>query len=102
MARAAFSRPSSDLRRFEVINKQIRKARGIITELQGTLNHDVDEEFAATMHRLYDYYNRRLFEANLKKNEEPIEEVERLLGELRGAWAEALRKPQPLPTGRAA
>ena len=102
-ARAGFARPASDIKRFEVINRGIRKARDIIAELQSTLNFDVDNEFATTMHRLYDYYNRRLFEANVQKVEAPVIEIEKLLGELRDAWAEMLRKPQQVPpAGRAA
>jgi flagellar protein FliS len=49
-------------------------------------------EFAQTMNRLYDYYNRRLFEANLRKQPDPVREVEGLLREVRNAWAEMLGK----------
>lgn len=94
LAREAFSRPSQDLRRYEDINKQLRKARSIISELQGSLNHEAGEEFAGVMYRLYDYYNRRLQEANVSKKVEPVVEVEKLLSEVRNAWAEMLRKPQ--------
>jgi flagellar protein FliS len=44
------------------------------------------------MDRLYEYYNRRLFEANLRKQVDPVIEVERLLGEVRTAWAQMLRE----------
>ena len=94
MGRKAFERPPQDLKRYEVINRHLRKARKIIAELQSTLNFDADEEFASLMHRLYDYYNRRLLEANLQKQVEPLIEVEGLLGEVRDAWREMLRKPQ--------
>jgi flagellar secretion chaperone FliS len=49
------------------------------------------------MNRLYDYYNRRLIEANVTKKVEPVLEVERLLGEVRGAWAEMLRNADNAP-----
>jgi len=91
-AREAFGRPASDLRRFEVINRHLQKVQQIINQLQGTLNHEAgDGQFAREMNRLYDYYTRRLFEANLTKKVEPVVEVEQLLGEVRGAWAEMLR-----------
>jgi flagellar protein FliS len=90
IARAAFDRPTKDLGRFQTINHQLGKARKIITELQGRLNFEAGREFAEQMHSLYDYYNRRLLEANLNKDVEPILEVERLLGEIRNAWAEML------------
>ena len=44
--------------------------------------------------RLYDYFYRRLQEANLKKNKPPIEEVIQHLRDLRESWAEMLRRGQ--------
>lgn len=100
IARTACDDPNGDPRRFEVINTQLVKAQKIIAELQGTLNLEAGGEFARTMYRLYDYYDRRLVEANMKKQSAPIAEVERLLGEVRTAWAEMLRdkdKAAPAP-----
>jgi flagellar secretion chaperone FliS len=91
LAREGFARPPEDYRRIETINQQLIKAQAIINELQDTLNLEAGGEFAATLKRLYEYYNRRLTEANLRKQVEPVLEVERLIGELRGAWAEMLR-----------
>jgi flagellar secretion chaperone FliS len=42
------------------------------------------------MDRIYNYHNRRRFEANLRKQVEPVIEVERLVRELRDAWAQML------------
>lgn len=95
VAREACERPASDPRRIEVANHQLLKAQNIIAELQGSLNLNAgDGQFAREMHRLYDYYNRRLIEANLRKDPAPIIEVERLLGEVREAWAEMLRSQE--------
>ena len=77
-------------RRIEVINTQLLKAQAILTELQSGLNMEAGGEFARTMHRLYDYHNRRLMEANLRKQVEPVIEVEKLVRELRDAWAQML------------
>jgi len=95
LARAALERNDDDPRRLEVVNTQLIKAQAIIGELQDTLNHEAGGEFAATMHRLYDYYNRRLLEANLRKQAAPVAEVERLLREVRDAWADMLHKQDP-------
>ena len=92
VARTACDDPAGDPRRFEVIHTQLTKAQKIIAELQGTLNLEAGGEFARTMYRLYDYYDRRLTEANMKKQSAPIAEVERLLGEVRNAWSEMLRE----------
>jgi len=93
IARDAFSLPPEDMRRIAVINQQLIKTQNIITQLQATLNLDAgDGKFAHEMHRLYDYYMRRLMEANLRKDVGPVIEVERLLGEVRNAWDEMLKQ----------
>ncbi len=92
IAREAFDRPPSDFKRFEVINNHLVKAQRILAELQGGLDMEQGGEFAQTMHRLYSYHIRRLFEANMKKQVEPVVEVERLVREIRDAWAEMLSR----------
>ena len=94
IARKACDEAPSDPRQYEVVNAQIVKAQKIIAELQGTLNLEAGGEFARTMYQLYDYYDRRLLEANLRKQTAPIAEVERLLGEVRNAWSEMLRSQE--------
>jgi flagellar protein FliS len=92
-AREACARPETDVRRYEIANAQLLKAQNIIAELQDTLNPAAgDGQFVREMQRLYDYYSRKLVEANLRKDPAPILEVERLFGEVRDAWAEMLRK----------
>jgi len=90
LAREAFARPEDEPRRIATINEQLLKAQAIINELQSGLNLEAGGEFARTMHRLYDYHNRRLLEANIRKREEPVIEVENLVRELRDAWAQML------------
>ena len=90
IAREAFSTPAEDPRRIEVINHQLLKAQTILAELQSGLNMEAGGEFALTMDRLYAYHTRRLFEANIRKQVEPVIEVERLVLELRDAWAKML------------
>jgi len=89
LSREAFA-ATDDPRRIETINTQLLKAQAILTELQNGLNMEAGGEFALTMHRLYDYHNRRLLEANIRKQVEPVLEVERLVRELRDAWAQML------------
>lgn len=94
IARKACEEVKTNPRNIEVVNTQLVKAQRIIAELQGTLNLEAGGEFARTMHRLYDYYDRRLMEANLRKEPAPIAEVERLLGEVRNAWADMLHQQE--------
>lgn len=97
LARDGFQRADEDPRRIEVINHQLLKAQAILAELQTGLNLEAGGDFAQTMYRLYDYHNRRLLEANLRKQVEPVIEVERLVRELRDAWAQMLTQSD---TGR--
>lgn len=90
LAREEFNAPAENPRRIETINQQLLKAQAILTELQNGLNLESGGEFARTMHRLYDYHNRRLLEANVRKQVEPVIEVERLVRDLRDAWAQML------------
>jgi flagellar protein FliS len=90
LAREGFKTPDDDPRRIGNINQQLLKAQAILNELQNGLNMEAGGEFAQTMYRLYDYHSRRLFEANLRKQEAPIIEVEGLVRELRDAWAQML------------
>jgi flagellar protein FliS len=92
IAQDAFNRPPNDRGRIEVINRHLLKAQSILAELQGGLDMEVGGEFARTMHSLYDYHMRRLFEANVRKQVAPVIEVERLLREVRDAWAEMLSR----------
>ncbi len=92
LVREAFDRPPEDTRRIEIINRQLQKAQLILAELQGALNFQAGGEVAMALNRLYDYYNRRLLEANLRKQVAPVIEVERLVGELRSGWAEMISR----------
>jgi flagellar protein FliS len=92
IAREAFARPPNDFKRLETINKHLLKAQSILAELQGSVDMEKGGDFAQTMHKLYSYHMRRLFEANMRKQVEPLVEVQRLVSEIRDAWAEMLSK----------
>ena len=90
-ARDALELPETTPKRIEIINTNIIKAQNIIAELQSCLNLEAGGDHAKNLDRLYDYYLRRLLEANLKKQLNPLLEVERLVRTLRDGWAEMLR-----------
>ncbi len=75
-------------KRREEANRYFVKAQAIITELQGSLDLSVGE-VAKSLFALYEYFNRRLIEANLKQDEAGVEEVLGHLRDLRSAWKEA-------------
>jgi flagellar protein FliS len=91
LAQDALQAPEETPRRIEIINTNLIKTQNILIELQSCLNHEIGGEHAANLDRLYDYYIRRLFEANIKKDIAPLIEVEGLVRQLRDGWAEMLR-----------
>ena len=92
-AKDALQENEESPRRIERINTALTKTQNIIAELQANLNMEVGEH-SRHLSRLYDYYLRRLFEANMKKTVGPVIEVEGLLRVLRDGWAEMLRKEE--------
>lgn len=96
-AQAAFATDPATPKRIETINAAILRAQNILIELQSNLDHQAGGQYAADLARLYDYYLRRLLEANLQKRREPVDEVERLLRQLRDGWSEMLRKDEVSP-----
>ena len=74
----------------EGINNNLIKAQNIVTELQSSLDMSVPGELPGTLYRLYDYVLHQLRQANLQKKPEPIAEADKVIAELREAWAEML------------
>lgn len=74
--------------RIEKFHNHLITAQNIITELTVALDLEKGGDIAANLFKLYEFMNRRLIEANVKKNPEFIEEVKELLGTLRAAWQE--------------
>jgi len=68
----------------------LTKAEDILVELMSSLN--MDYEFSYNLYSLYDYLYRQLVEANLKKEEAPLDEVLEFLTELRQTWTEVAAK----------
>ena len=61
--------------------------------LKGSLNIKAGGEIAEKLAALYDYMCTRLLYANLKNSTAALDEVSRLLSELKGAWEEIAKKP---------
>ncbi len=66
------------------------RSQDIIQELMVTLNMDI--EISHQLMSLYDYINRRLIEANIKKDTEILDEVLGMVIDLRQTWSEVVRK----------
>mgnify|MGYP001202694956 CR=1 FL=1 len=70
--------------------KAISKAMAIITEFSNTLDHKIGGEIAADLSRLYDFMVRELTAVNARNEIKRLEPVEKILLDLRGAFAEAI------------
>jgi len=81
LARAAMGRGDT-ARKGQLIGKAI----DIIEGLRISLDAEQGGELAANLELLYAYMNRRLLEANLRNQPEPLDEVSTLLGEIKDAW----------------
>ena len=74
----------------EKAHTNIMKTQRIIEEFRNTL--DRKYEVAEDFDRIYVYVLRRLFEANIKKDKEILEEVNGHLRSLRDTWKEVMKK----------
>jgi flagellar protein FliS len=80
------------VRRNEQIHNNIVKAQNILIELKASLDLSVPGGFSQRMSSLYDFMIEQLQQANIRKDPEPIRIVERLLREIRNAWAQMLER----------
>jgi len=64
----------------------ISRAIEIVGALQSGLNHEVETPLVAQLDSLYDYMSRRLLHANLHNDSDALDEVTRLLGQVRESW----------------
>lgn len=58
----------------------------IIQTLQGSLDHDAGGELSTNLDNLYDYMVRRLLDATIHNDTAMIDEVMRLLVEVKSGW----------------
>ena len=68
----------------EGFREGIRKARGCVNELLASLNFDY--ELAMNFMQLYLYVNRELARAEVRNVIEPLENVDKIIKELHGAY----------------
>lgn len=66
--------------------KLIHRTVAIIGELRGSLDLAAGGPIAANLSELYDYMSRRLLAATLENNTQMLNEVGKLLADIRGAW----------------
>jgi flagellar protein FliS len=68
--------------------ESLSRATRIVLGLQGSLDLEKGGEIAANLADLYGYCTRRLMHANLKNDVDAVQEVKRLISEIRDAWSQ--------------
>ena len=76
----------------EKIHNNLIKVQNIITEFETTLDMENGGEFAQNLFALYEFMNRQLVRANMKKDEGALDIVIKHMTELRDTWREAVKK----------
>jgi flagellar protein FliS len=66
--------------------ERLSRAEAILDELLATLDMDAGE-IAERLQAIYIFCKTRLIEARIERDPVRVEQVTRLMGELRGAWA---------------
>jgi flagellar protein FliS len=85
------------------IHNNLQRAHEIIRQLNIALNMEQGGEVAENLRRLYNYFERRIWESNVKKNPAGVGEVIRHINVLRDAWATMLaNQGAPVPDNRPA
>jgi flagellar protein FliS len=77
-------------KRLEDVNRQLIKAQNIVRELQSSLK--MEYEISNSLVSLYDYFYRRLVEANMQKDSTPLDEILPMIQGLRESWYQASLK----------
>ena len=72
------------------IHNNFQRALDIVRELNRSVNLEQGGECAETLRRLYDYFERRIVDSNVRKNPEGVREVVQHLTVMRDAWAAML------------
>jgi flagellar secretion chaperone FliS len=66
----------------------IHRSVSIIDQLRNSLNLESGADVAANLDRLYDYMCRQLLKATVENNIAPLDEVTKLLTQIRDAWTQ--------------
>lgn len=87
-----FARMGIEEKSAKIRGENISKVLGILTELDCALDREAGGEMVENLADLYRYMMDRLTHANVKDDREALNEVERLLTELKDGFEGALQK----------
>jgi flagellar protein FliS len=78
-------------KRYDLVNENLLKAQDIIAELMMSLNFEAGD-ISNKLLSIYSFFNSKLIEGNIKKEQAPIAFVRRMSSDLRDAWNEISKK----------
>ncbi len=78
----------------ERAHNALRRAELIIGHLEATLDDEQGRQISQRLHSIYQFCLAHLNRARMNQDPRLLEEVSRLLGELREAWADISSQPQ--------
>jgi flagellar secretion chaperone FliS len=70
----------------------IGKAIGIIGGLSACLDHNQEGDLSENLESLYEYMNLRLLQANMEDDTDKLDEVSKLLQDIRSAWVQIAKQ----------
>lgn len=86
LERIAVARGAMSQGNIKVKGEKIGQAITIIDGLRGFLDHNQGADLAGKLDSLYEYMCRRLLEGNARNNLDALDEVIRLLREIKSGW----------------
>ena len=88
LERIAQMKGAIEQKNIELKNKKVNQAIAIISGLRESLDHDSGIELSCRLDDIYDYVQRRLWQAHVKNDAEILNECSALVSEISGAWTE--------------
>ena len=79
-----------EAKNYEAIHVNLMGAQNIIQEFINSMDREVAPQLAENLISLYEYFIRRLIQANMKRQMEPIDEVLKYLKSLKATWEQAI------------
>jgi len=83
---------------FEGRGRHLGRVITILGGLQGFLDHEKGGDISKNLDNLYEYMTVRLYDASREKTREPVEEVIKLMREIKEGWDGIAQQAQELFT----
>jgi flagellar protein FliS len=92
---------NGDIDQMNRFHKHLLEAQNAVTELACSLNVEQGGDMAVQIERLYEFMLHHLIEANRQNCKKPVDDVKKMLTELRDGWVQAMasvpHEEQPIP-----